>query len=351
MKDILIDIYKARDLFTGLGQFSVNYAEALMSVELPDIKFTLLTPHRFEMDIETEFNLIEANFRHRYLPNLNRNFDLWHSLQQFPSHFPNKNTRQILTVHDLNFLIEKSEEKAEKYLRKLQKNIDRADAITAISNSTKEVLEKNIDLKGKPVKTIYNGVTLDSKNPDKRPEYVVNEHFFFAIGVFREKKNFQVLLPMMKYFNNHQLIIAGDNDGDYGNLMRRKIEALDLIGKVILPGKVSDEEKSWLYRNCEAFLVPSVAEGFGLPVIEAMLAGKPVFLNNIDTLREIGGGVAYYFENFAENKMADFIKCKLAEYNKNQTHESDRIVYHASKFNWKRCIGEYLKLYVEIMDS
>ncbi len=350
MKDVLIDVYKAKDAFTGLGQFTQNYIDALASADLPDINITLLTPHRFEPGDKIGFDFIDANFRHRYLPNMNRNFDLWHSLQQFPSHFPTKYTRQILTVHDLNFLIEKSDEKAEKYLRKLQKNVDRADAITAISNSTKDAIEKNIDMKGKSVRTIYNGVKLDFINPGRRPEYVIKDHFLFAIGVFREKKNFKVLLPMMKYFGNHQLIIAGDNDGDYGNLMRRKIEALGLKGKVFLPGKVSDEEKSWLYRNCEAFLVPSSAEGFGLPVIEAMLAGKPVFLNSIDTLREIGGNVAGYFENFDEKHMADFIKTRLDEFSQNQSHESERLVSHAGKFNWQRCIGEYLELYAEIMD-
>jgi len=351
VKDVLIDAYKAKNLFTGLGQYTVNYIDALSSIELPDINITLLTPHKFELSTRVDFDLVEANFRHRYFPNLNRKFDLWHSLQQFPSHFPNKNTPQILTVHDLNFLVEKSQQKAEKYLRRLQKNIDRADAVTTGSNSAKKAIEENIDLKGKSVRTIYNGVKLDLKNSGKRPEYVGNNNYLFAIGVFRAKKNFEVLLPMMKDFNDYQLVIAGDNDSDYGNFLRQKVDALGLGGKVIFPGKVNDEEKSWLYSNCEAFLMPSMAEGFGLPVIEAMLAGKPVFLSDIDTLREIGGDVAHYFENFDEDKMADFIKSELAEYNKNQAYESDRLTSHAGYFTWKRCIGDYLKLYVDIMDG
>jgi glycosyltransferase involved in cell wall biosynthesis len=349
VKDVLIDVYKAKDIFTGLGQFTLNYIDALKSVGLPDINITLLTPPRFKSRNEIGFDLIEAGFRHRYLPSLNRKFDLWHSLQQFPSHFPNKNTRQILTVHDLNFLVEKSERKAEKYLKKLQKNIDRADAITAISNSTKRELEKNIDLKGKPVKTIYNGVKLEINKTARRPDYVRKDKYFFAIGVFREKKNFEVLLPMMKYFEDHQLIIAGDNEGDYGNLMRRRVESLGLSEKVVLPGKVDDDEKGWLYANCEALLVPSLAEGFGLPVIEAMMAGRPVFLNDIETLREIGGGAANYFTSFGENEMADQVKVKNADYYANQTQESARIIAYASKFNWKHCIEEYLQLYLDVM--
>jgi glycosyltransferase involved in cell wall biosynthesis len=351
MKDILIDVYKAVNPHTGLGQISINYIEALKSINLPDINITLLTPHRFEIVNESGFNYIEADFRHRYFSNLTRKFDLWHSLHQFPSHYPNKNTKQILTVHDLNFLVEKNERKAAAYLRKLQKNVDRADAVTAISNSTRTALESNIDLKGRPVRTIYNGVKLDFKLPGTRPKYLEKGRFFLAIGVFREKKNFEVLLPMMKYIDNYRLIIAGDNRSNYGARIKEQAEALGLAGRVILPGKVSDEEKSWLYRNCEAFMMPSLAEGFGLPVIEAMLAKRPVFLNSIDALQEIGGDVAYYFKNFNDREMAKFVKSKLVEFNSNNSNQSDQLASHASKFSWESCIEEYLKLYVEIMDG
>ena len=154
---------------------------------------------------------------------------------------------------------------------------------------------------------------------------------------------------MMKYFKDYQLVITGDNESNYGNYLRQQVETLGLTGQIVLPGKVSDEEKSWLYCNCEAFMMPSLAEGFGLPVIEAMLAGKPVFLNNISTLTEIGGDVAYYFANFNERDMAEYVKHKLVEFSNN--NESDRLVSHAGNFSWKRCIEEYLKLYVETMGS
>ena len=96
MKDVLIDVYKAGNPFTGLGQFSINYMEALKLIDLSGINITLLTPHRFEMANKLGFNVIEASYRHRYFPNLTRKFDLWHSLHQLPSHNPNENTRQAV---------------------------------------------------------------------------------------------------------------------------------------------------------------------------------------------------------------------------------------------------------------
>lgn len=355
MKNVIIDVYKARGLFTGLGQFSVNFAQALMTAELPtelpNIKFTLLVPPGFNLEKKPGFDFIEAGFRHRYLPGLNRRYDLWHSLHQFPSHFPNRNTPQILTVHDLNFLVEKDGGKVEKYLKRLQKNIDRSVAITAISNATKEVLEQNIDMKGRAVSTIYNGVKLNAYPGNQQPDYVTGRKYFFAIGVFKRKKNFEVLLPMMKLFPDHQLIIAGANDTSYGQFLRQKADELGIANQVVFPGKVADEDKDWLYRHCEALMMPSMAEGFGLPVIEAMMAEKPVFLNPISSLQEVGGSVAYYFENFDSEAMALQVSTQLVEFESLNKLDPNRLKTYANNFNWESCISQYLKLYSDTLKS
>ena len=351
MKDVLVDVFKLRSLYTGLGQFSLNFIEALKSSDLKNLNIVLLIPPGFDSSISKEFDRIEAGFKHRLFPGLNRKFDLWHSLQQFPSHFPMPATRQILTVHDLNFLIEKNENKANRYLAKLQKNIDRSIAVTTISNATKLVLEKYIDTRYKPVKVIYNGAKLDLSVSDAKPGFVTHDKYLFAIGVFNQKKNFEVLIPMMKYFPGYQLIIAGDNDSSYGNTMRQLIQDAGLNHQVTLPGKISDADKSWLYQNCQGFMMPSQAEGFGLPVIEAMLAGKPVFLSNIDSLSEVGGNTADYFENFDAEQMARLIEIRLLEFDKNKNSETDLLLSHAQQFTWKASIDAYLTLYNAVLND
>ncbi len=345
MKEILIDIYKTKDIFSGLGQFSFNFAEEIMLNNPVDFKIDFLTASDLLNDKNKNFNFVKANFQKRYFPSLNKKYDIWHSLHQFPAHFPNKASKYILTVHDLNFLIEKNESKASKYLKRLQQNINRADVVTAISNYTKKLIEDNIDLKGKSIHTIYNGVKLNSLTNLSKPEYVNRKRFFFAISVFKVKKNFHVLLPLMKHFEEYQLIIAGNNNTIYGEQIRREIKDLNLEDRVILPGKISDEERLWLYHNCDAFMVPSLAEGFGLPVIEAMKVGKPVFLSNATCLPEIGGDAAFYIDNFEETYMVAFIKEKLKHYQENVVSLSEQIKLHAEKFSWKTSIEAYLKLY------
>jgi glycosyltransferase involved in cell wall biosynthesis len=351
MKRVLVDLYKVKRIYSGLGQFSLNFANELIRQSQDEFNIIFLTPANFEFEKIQRFESVKANFQKRYLPALNQPYEIWHGLQQFPSHFPKKNSKFILTVHDLNFLYEKSGLKRLKYLRRLQKNVDKADYVTAISNYTRKNLEDNINLRGKTVLTIYNGINVDSEGISIKPAYISGRKFFFSIGIFNEKKNFHVLLSIMKYFKDYYLIIAGNNDTAYGSKIRQQISAMKLEDRVILPGNVTPGERLWLYSNCDGFLFPSLAEGFGMPVIEAMRFGKPVFLSKFTSLPEIGGEYAYYFDSFDEGYMSSFIDSGLKSYRDNQIYLSDRIKEHAETFSWQKSIRQYLKLYREISDN
>ncbi len=351
MKKVLIDLYKAKEIYSGLGQFSVNFANELMNQSPQEFDIIFLTPGSFELENIKKFNSLKANFQKRYFPVFNKPYDIWHSLQQFPSHFPNKKSKFILTVHDLNFLVEKTGVRKLRYLNRLQKNIDRADYITTISDSTKKNIEDHINLRGKSILTIYNGIEIKSEGSGYKPTYMDDKKFFFSIGIFNRKKNFHILLSLMDYFKDHKLIIAGNKDTSYGKQIQQQINDGNLADRVILPGMINEDEKIWLYRNCEAFLFPSLAEGFGMPVIEAMKFGKPVFLSKFTSLPEIGGEFAFYFDNFDEEYMSSFIKSKLIYYNNNQIFLAEQIKKHADRFSWAVCIAQYLELYHEVANK
>ena len=178
-----------------------------------------------------------------------------------------------------------------------------------------------------------------------KPSFVNEKKYFFSIGIFNKRKNFEVLLPLMKHFDNHLLVIAGDKDTSYGVEIEKIIKKLNLEDRIILPGKINDSNKQWLYANCEALLFPSLAEGFGLPVIETMYEGKPVFLSKHTSLPEIGGSLAFYFDNFNEHHMSDLIRSKLDYVHKSKVKFEAESKEYANQFNWKNCITEYLDLY------
>lgn len=348
MKHLLIDIYKTKHLYTGLGQFEVNFAAEAEKSAKKNLDITYLIPAKNEGHVDFP-NQVRSSLSTKWFPQLNKTYDLWHSLQQFPSHFPNNRTKFMLTVHDLNFMVDKSEEKAAEYLKKLQRNIDRADVVTAISTFTKTQLEEYVNLKGKPVHVIYNGVKLNKYIGNIKPDYITRPKFFFSLGVFKKTKNFEVLIPLMKYFPDYQLVIAGDSDTKYGHQIKQQIEELNLSENIVLAGEVSDAQKYWLYNNCEAFLFPSVAEGFGLPVIEAMSCGKAVFLSKYSSLPEIGKDYASYFPDFNPENMATAIKKGLADYLNNEAQLAGTIKQYATRFNWNNCFNEYQNIYEQVL--
>jgi len=343
MPEILIDILKAKDLNSGLGQFSVNFAEALQAQQRRDQRVTFLAPADFSLPNEAHYD--RPNWRKRYFPALNKPYDIWHSLHQFPSFRPGPRSKWILTVHDLNFLLEKEAAKSKRYLARLQHNIDRAYAITTISHFTRYELEQHIDLRGKQVRVIHNGVRTPSGTPSEHR----GRPYFLSLGVFKEKKNFHALLPLMTLFPEHDLVLAGNNNTAYGERIKAEVRELGLGERVHIPGAVDEQEKFRLYSHCEAFLFPSLAEGFGLPVIEAMLLGRPVFLSNATSLPEIGGDVAFYFGDMGAEAMAREITASMMVFNNDPDVFSDRLKEHAAQFSWDACIRKYVALYAEVL--
>jgi len=348
MQRILIDLYKTRNLNSGLGQFAFNFAETLVQKEIPGYEFDFLIPPGFPPGPWGQARLRPVSLRSRYFPFLNETADLWHSLDQFPSYFPNHRTKWVLTIHDLNFLLEKDRWKAHRYLKKLQHHVDRAVALTVISDFTRNMVQENLKVQGKPIYRIYNGIRVSSFPGTEKPSFLDGDSFFFSIGIISAKKNFHVLVPMMKQFPGYTLVIAGDNSSDYAKDILRQADEEGLSGKVILPGKIKEVEKYWLYANCRAFFFPSLAEGFGMPVIEAMLYGKPVFVSTATSLPEIGGDFVYYWPSFNPDQMSEVVRKELNAWDLHPGQRSAAVLAHAQKFGWEQCIHDYLTMYREV---
>ena len=194
-----------------------------------------------------------------------------------------------------------------------------------------------------PLYTIYIGTNL-LLHPELTPNsYRPQKPFLFSIGVIHRKKNFHVLLPLLKR-NTMELLIAGKPDDDqYVSLLKRESKKLGVEENVHLLGQVSEKEKSWYYNHCSAFALPSVSEGFGLPVTEAMSCGKPLFLSRRTALPEIGGDVSFYFNDLNPDHMNEVFESGMKNYNSNGLR--DRIQERGRNFNWDRAAKQYLEVY------
>ncbi len=349
MHSILVDLYKIKNRHSGLGEFSYRFHQYLQQQATEDLEFTFLTPRKDGVKPQPGFKYRHVSLQKRYVPSWSATYDLWHSLQQFPSHKPNGKTPWLLTVHDLNFLSEKNQSKAQGYLKQLQKNVNRAQYLSTISHYTAEQMAKHLDLKGKKPVIIPNGVYLEEYPDTGVPPYVSGSPYFFSIGIFSAKKNFKVLLPLLNYFPDHKLVLAGNHETSYGREIVAAIRDWKLEERVILPGRVDNREKYALYKNCRAFLFPSLAEGFGLPVIEAMMAGAPVFLSTEASLPEVGGKLAYYWPELTPEAMAGVLEKNLAEFESNTLQHRKNLQQYAARFSWSSCINDYCTLYRNIL--
>ena len=341
---ILIDLSILKNVHCGLGQVALNYGYFFRDhyTPLPNEQIYLLVPKSFIGVFGNKVNYIPSRKIYRLFPWLiGMRFDVWHAIHQLSRYQP-FTRHYVLTIHDFNFMYEKTGPKTQKYLRMVQSKVDRAERILAISQFAKAETERFMHLGDRKVEVIYNGIErIDLKPEEALPQ--VQQPYLFSIGEIKEKKNFHVLLDMMSRLPDLQLYIAGKNDTPYADRIRSEIAARGLTN-VHLLGLVSEAQKTWLYRHCRTFVFPSLFEGFGLPVVEAMLFGKPVVCSNETSLTEIGGDhVTFFPKGYPADESAQLIAASALT-----PEQAERNQEYARSFTWERHMNSYLAIYREL---
>lgn len=337
---ILIDLSILRHPYCGLGQVAMNYgrwygthaAEVLAGHEI-----TLLVPRSSVGRFGSQVRYLEARDVYRWFPGLMPRFDVWHSIHQLSSFHPSSHsTRRVLTIHDVNFMYEKSASKQCRYLRRLQRECDSSAEICFISQFAREDTTRYVDLQGKVTRVIPNGVEDLTQGGQRQPKGVDPEKpFFLSLGVVKAKKNIHTLLPLMERLPDYQLVVAGMDKGGYADQLHAKAETMP---QVQIIGPVDDDERRWLYAHCAGLLFPSICEGFGLPVVEAMQWGKPVFCSDRTSLPEVGGDHASYFRDFAPDRMAEVVCDGMAQFTPEKANAEKA---YAALFSYDRHLRAY----------
>ena len=343
---LVFDCERMKYPYTGLYEYCYQLGFALQKFfDNKDLCYYI--PASRQGAFGPEHKQIIQKSSHKFFP-ISTKTDIWHTTFQVSNYMKNNNRgKKVLTIHDLNFLYERlSEQKRNKYLKLVQSNIERADHLVAISQYVKQDVLTHLDVKDKPFDVVYNGSKVLEFENFQNPLYKPVRPFLFSIGTVLPKKNFHVL-PCLLQHNDLELIIAGKKDRGYADHVMEMASKFGVEDRVRLIGPVSYEDKYWYLKNCEAFMFPSIAEGFGIPVIEAMHFGKPVFLSRFTSLPEVGGNEAYYFENFDSEYMQHIFEQGMNDYINNNRAES--IMDHASLFSWERCAQEYYNVYQQVM--
>ncbi len=298
---------------------------------------------------------------HRLLNPTPRQFDLLHITHQHQHYFKRilSPKKIVVTLHDLNYLIELEANAKQKRLHRLTKSIlAKADVIVCISHFVKQNLEAQrylFQLKENVIiRVIHNGIELDETKQNHLLSYEleskINTPYLLSIGVLQYKKQQELLIGMLGHLpKTYKLVLVYSSEHrEY----REKLDALILeygLGeRVVFLKSVTLEEKNALLQNCEALLHPSIAEGFGIPPVEAMAYGKPVFLSRATSLPEVGGKEAFYFDEREPKAMAEYFRASMEQYNADENYPQ-RLREWVQKFEYRAMAKQYLLLYEECL--
>lgn len=355
-RKIAIYLYDIRNRNVGLGEYAYQLGSNIAShadeiKKKYNIEFYFIVPKSFVGCFGDSVKYIRFSLINRYvtLRYLKKGFDICHITHQLSRLKCMRQARMnLMTVHDINFMYEKSGDRLEWYKRRFAKALTRCDVVTYISDFVKRDVEAHFSPRSNgPV--IYNGVTdLTGVHGDFSKFNLTDGGYLFHISSLMPKKNVHKIVEMMRYLPEEQLVVVGNLNSDYARRLQAQISEWGLKNVVML-NHVSNEDKAELYRHCKAFLFPSLCEGFGLPPIEAMHFGKPVFLSKLTSLPEIGGDCAYYYDNLDPEVMATVTRSGLSDFSADAAYKAVKLRERAASFCWSKCADAYINLYLRIL--
>ncbi len=238
----------------------------------------------------------------------------WGPSHRLPWSLPARVAR-VVTIHDLVWkkypgTMKKSTLWAERILMPSALRI--ADRVIADSKSTASDLQTTFPRSTKKIRIVYPGAGLRQKSrlvqTDLLEQLGVSRRFFLFVGTLEPRKNLErlvaayaLLAPDMR--RKAQMVIVGGN-GWGGVQLSRWIDSKGLADDVLLTGYVTDEQLSALYSAARFLAMPSLYEGFGFPVLEAMSRGTPALVSNVSSLPEICGDAAVVVDPLDEASIA-----------------------------------------------
>jgi glycosyltransferase involved in cell wall biosynthesis len=283
--------------------------------------------------------------RQRLLHLAPQRFALWHTLNQHVAHKPPVRTAlHLLTVHDLNYLYAKRGLSLARHAWAARRRIGRADRVVTITAHVADDVRRHAGFTG-PIDVIHNGARSLVEDPREPVPGIEPGGYLFHLSRMAASKNVGAILDLAAAWPARRFVLAGPASRPVEGT-RAAVLARGLTNVTVL-ASITDAQKAWLYAGCAGFLFPSLTEGFGLPPIEAMHFGKPVFLSDRTCLPEVGGDAAYYFRRFDPAHMREVVEAGMAD--ASRPGRSEAIRRHAAGFSWDTCTAAYVDLYLALL--
>jgi glycosyltransferase involved in cell wall biosynthesis len=357
---------------SGLGNYSRSTIE-LMTKFYPLNDYYLFTPsveNAVKFNIPDKVNIIEpTRFLSRTFKKYWRTFrlsskifeynlDVYHGLSgELPIKAHKKsNAKLVVTIHDLIFLrfpefYNPVDRKI--YYQKAKYACEIADTIIAISEQTKSDLINYFKIEENKIEVVYQGCnTVFQKEVETAAKieiagkYNLPENYILNVGTVEKRKNTLAVLEAINLGKIDITLIIIGKKTDYQDELFKYASENNLSDKLIILNDVPLEDLPALYQQADIFVYPSVFEGFGIPIIEALYSKIPVITTKGGVFSETGGFSSIYVEPGNIEKLSESIKLVLEDNDLKQKMSSEGFKY-AQKFNEDRIASNLMNVYLK----
>ncbi len=283
---------------------------------------------------------------------------LFMPIQQLPIFRP-YHTKTVAVIHDLAFheYHEQFRYKDWLLLHTFSAQVaNEADAIIAVSEATREDIKKYYG-RTHNVHVVHHGIDHDrfrvlspeekdsgfQKIQQKYPR--ITKPYILYVGQIQPRKNIIRLIEAFELLENKdlQLVIAGGHGWNNAEIYKR-VTTSSKAPSIVVTGAVPDELLPTLYANAETFILPSLQEGFGIPLIEAAACGAPIVTSNRSSMKEIAEGTGVLVNPEDPSSISTGIQEAL----RNKKEYSQKSIAMASRFSWNKTAEQTLRLLKEV---
>ena len=179
-----------------------------------------------------------------------------------------------------------------------------------------------------------------------REKYNLPQKYILYLGTIEPRKNIERIVKAFKKYKKEvsddlKLVIVGKKGWKYDNIMKL-IESMET--DIIITGYIDEDDKIPIYKLAQIFVFPSLYEGFGMPILEAMAAGTPVITSNISSMPEVAGEAGILVDPFNEDEIFEAYR-KILSDKELRREMIQKGLEQAKKFEWKKSVEILEKIY------
>ncbi|SIQ39167.1 glycosyltransferase family 4 protein [Maribacter ulvicola] len=287
----------------------------------------------------------------------NDHLDIYHGLSgEVPYGLKKNNVPTVVTIHDLIFLSHPQYYSFFDrfiYKKKFNHAVHKADKVIAISEQTKRDIIKYLNIDKKKIEVIYQGCNNafketygDNEKEEVKDKYNLPLEFILNVGTIEERKNVLTLVKAIKDTGFHLILVGGEKG--YATKVHNFIKENNMQSQVSFLKNVPTKDLAIIYQLATVFCYPSLCEGFGIPIIEALFSGLPVITTNFGCFPEAAGPTSLYVDPTDQNQIKTKIKQLFNDPELRTTMKISGLAY-VQKFSDENVAKNLMNLYKKVL--